>query len=167
MAEKEKIFSSKVKYDGIFDFKEFYKFCYEWLTDELGFEIMENKYAEKISGNTKDVEVEWEGKRKLTDYFRFDIKVNFRILRLAKIEINKDGRKVDTNSGSVEVKMAGTLVRDYQGKFEISAGKKFMRSIYEKWVIPNRIEQFEGKVVGDCDEFLSQAKAFLDLEGKR
>ena len=42
-----------------------------------------------------------------------------------------------------------------------------MRGVYEKWVIPSRIEQFEEKLISDCDEFLSQAKAYLDLEGKR
>ena len=34
-------------------------------------------------------------------------------------------------------------------------------------VISERIEQMQGKVAGDCDEFLSQAKAYLDLEGKK
>ena len=27
--------------------------------------------------------------------------------------------------------------------------------------------EFMGKIAGDCDEFLAQAKAYLDLEGKR
>ena len=55
----------------------------------------------------------------------------------------------------------------YEGKFEKGAFRKFLRSIYEKWVIPARIEQYEEKLIGDCDEYLAQAKAFLALEGKR
>jgi len=42
-----------------------------------------------------------------------------------------------------------------------------MRGIYEKWIIPSRINEFESKIIGDCDEFLSQAKGFLDIEGKK
>jgi len=51
MTEKKQIFSSKVKYDGIFSFSGFYKFCYDYLTDELGLSVAESKYAEKITGD--------------------------------------------------------------------------------------------------------------------
>ena len=64
------------------------------------------------------------------------------------------------------MKVKGVLVRDYDGKFESSASRKFYRSVYEKWIIPSRIEEFEEKVAVGCDTFLSQVKAFLDLEGK-
>ena len=58
--EKDNIFSSKFKYSGLFDFRGFYAFCYEWLTDEFGLDVAETKYVEKIKGNTKDIEFEWE-----------------------------------------------------------------------------------------------------------
>ena len=166
MAEKDTIFSSKMKYVGIIDFPNFYKFCYDWLVDELSLDLSETKYEEKIDGDAKNLEIKWVGLKKMTDYFRFDVEVEFRVLSLTKLEIVQDGRKIKTNKGSVEIKMKGILVRDYQGKFEVNATRKFMRSIYEKWVIPSRIEQYEERVIGDCDEFLSQAKAYLDIEGR-
>jgi len=165
--EKDKIFSSKVKYEGIMDFKEFYKFCYQWLSEETALDIIENKYAEKISGDSKNIKVEWAGSRKVTDYFKFLIEVKFEVLNLTSVEITKDGRKLKMNNGSVEVAVKGTLIRDYEGKFEKTATRKFLRGIYEKWVIYSRVKEYEGKLIGDCNEFLSQAKAFLDLEGKR
>lgn len=167
MAEKQEIFSSGLKYTGIFNLGDFYKWAYDWLADETELDLAEKKYKEKINGDAKELEIEWDGKRKVTDYFQFQIKVSFRILGLIKIELNEGGRKVKANKGQVEMKVKGTLIRDYDGKFEKTATRKFMRSIYEKWVIPSRIEEFEEKLIGDCDEFLSQAKAFLDLEGKR
>jgi hypothetical protein len=167
MAEKDKIFSSKIKYDGILDFKDFYKFCYQWLTEEAGLDVIENKYAEKISGDSKNIKVEWGGSRKVTDYFKFGVDVRFEVLNLTTVEIQKDGRKIKTNKGSIEISIKGTLIRDYEGKFEKTSTQKFMRGIYEKWVIYSRIKEYEGKLVGDCDEFLSQAKAFLDLEARK
>lgn len=167
MAEKEEIFSSKIKYEGVMDFKEFYKFCYQWLVEEMQLDTVEDKYSEKISGDSKGIKVEWTGTRKVTDYFKFSINVKFEVLNLINVEITQDGRKIKMNKGSVEAKIKGTLIRDYEGKFEKTAIRKFMRSIYEKWVIPSRIDQFETKLIADCNEFLSQAKAFLDLEGKR
>jgi len=167
MAEKDKIFSSKIKYEGIVSFKDFYRFCYDWLTEETELLVSEKKYKEKLKVDAKDIDIEWVGERKVTDYFKFEIKAVFRILGLKNVEAIQSGVKVKTNQGSVEVTISGTLIRDYDGKFETTSGKKFMRSIYEKWVIPSRIEQFEDKLISDCDEFLSQAKAYLDLEGKR
>ena len=167
MAEKDTIFSSKIKYGGVFSFADFYKFCYDWLTEETGLGISEDKYIEKLSGDSKSIDIEWSGTRKVTDYFRFDVKIKLKIIGLTNVEIVQDGKKIRSNKGSVDISVKGILVRDYQGKFEKTAFQKFLRGIYEKWVIPSRIEDYEGKLFGDCDEFLSQSKAFLDLEGRR
>jgi len=167
MAEEDTIFSSKIKYTGIFNFPEFYNFCYFWLTDEKGLIMSEKKYTEKLIGDSKRVEIEWHGFKNITDYFRYKIKVELIVSGLKKVEINQNGVKIQTNSGKIEIKVKGILSRDYKGKFETSAFNKFLRSIYEKWVIPSRVEEFEGKVMEDSDEFLSQSKAYLDLEGKR
>ena len=167
MAEKDTVFSSKIKYDGIFSFKDFYKFCYDWLSEEAQLNVEEPKYVEKVKGDSKEIEVEWKGSKKFTDYFKFDAKIKFKIIGLKKVEINQGGKKVETNKGNVELGIKGTLVRDYAGKFEQTATQKMWRSIYEKWVIPSRIKEYEDKIVGSCDEFLSQAKAYLDLEGKK
>ena len=74
--------------------------------------------------------------------------------------------KVETNKGQVKIKTEGILSRDYKGKFETSAFNKFLREIYEKWIITSKVEEFKGKIAEYCDEFLLQAKAYLDLEGK-
>ncbi len=167
MGEKNQIFSSKIKYAGIFPFSEFYKFCYEYLTEELGFGIIETAYAEKISGDAKNIDVEWDGVVEVDDYFQFKIKVVFRIIGLKNVEIEQEGKKKKTNKGDAEVSIKGTIVTDYRGEYETKPIKRFMKNIYDKWVIPSKIEKFEEKLISYCDDFLSQAKAYLDLEGKR
>ena len=167
-AEKDKIVSTNIKYRGYMKFADFYKFCFEWLTEETGLsDLQEKKYTEKVKGDTKEMDIEWEGSRKLTDYFKMEIKVVFEVRMLKKVEIQKGDKKINTEEGEVKVKVTGTLIRDYQGKFDQSGFLKFLRAIYEKWVIPSRVDQFEDKVAGDCIEFLDQAKAYLDLEGRK
>jgi len=167
MAEKETIFSSKIKYTGVFSFKDYYKFCYDWLKDETGLMIREDKYAEKLEGATKKIEVEWTGEKKITDYFKLEAKIKFKAEGLKEIEVAQGNAKIKTNQGGVETEIKGVLVRDYEGKFEMGAFRKFLRSIYEKWVIPSMIEQHRVQISEDCDKFLNQAKAYLDLEGKK
>lgn len=168
MSEKETIYGSKMKYKGVFVYKDFYTFCYNWLRDETDMTIIaEKKYSEKISGNTKDIDIEWESNKKLTDYFKIIIKVKFKISKLKEVEVVQDGVKTKMNEADVEVDVKGILERDYDGKWEKDAFRKFLRGIYEKWVITSRINQFEDKVAGDSDEFLGQIKAYLALEGRR
>jgi len=121
MAEKDTIFSSSIKSSGIFSFQDFYNFCYDWLTEESGLSISENKYAEKLSGDSKNIDIEWVGTKVVTDYFRFEIKVKFNVGGLTQVEINKNGAKIKTNKGSIKVQVQGVLVKDSHGKFESSA----------------------------------------------
>ena len=167
MPEKDTIFKSSIKNQGIFNFPEFYKFCHEWLTDETQLTIIENNYKEKVDGEAKFIDIEWTAFRKVTDYFKFEMKIKFKILALTNVEIQRNGKKEKTNKGSVQIKLSGNLIRDYDGKFEKTGFNKFLRSIYEKWVIPSRIKEDEDKLAKDSDEFLTQAKEWLDLEGRK
>ncbi|MBD3247344.1 hypothetical protein GF378_01860 [Candidatus Pacearchaeota archaeon] len=167
MTEKETIFSSSLKYQGIWNFSDLYQFAYDWLVEEFDLWLTEGKYVEKLKGDSKNVDIEWEGVRKVTDYFMYQVKIKFRIIALQKVEVERNGIKEKTNKGSVKISVKGVLQRDYQGKFESGAIRKFMRSLYEKWIIPSRIEDYEEKLADKCDEFLAQVKAYLDLEGKR
>lgn len=167
MAEKDTVFSSSMKYKGVFSFKDLYAFAYEWLTEETGLDVGEGKYEEKIKGDSKDIYIEWTGTKEVTDYFKFQVDVTFTISALKNVEITQGGKKISTNQGGAKIAVKGTLVRDYKGKFETTAFNKFLRSIYEKYVITSRIEQFEGKLWGKCNTFLEQVKAYLALEGKK
>ena len=167
MAEKETIFSSKIKYNGIFNFKDFYSFCYTWLKENFGLDLIESEYSESLEGDSKNIDIKWSGSKNVSDYFKFEVGIKFKIIKLTKVEISQGGGKFSTNKGNIELAVTGTLIRDWQGKFEVSAIQKFLRSVYEKWIISSRISEFEGALIGGCDEFLSQAKAYLDLEGKK
>lgn len=168
MAEKDTIFKTKLKAKNcIFDYGDYYKFCYDWIMQEIALNAFAEKgYSEKINGDAKDIDIKWEGFKKLTDYFGMEVKITFKVLALKKIEATKDGVKVKTNQAmSNELEVKGVLVRDYQGKFEKSALTKFWRGIYERWIIAERVDQMENKVFSELNEFVEQVKAYLALEG--
>ena len=166
MPTKNQIFASQIKYDGILDFGEFYKFCYDYLTSELGFDVIEDMYKEKVKADEKELNIKWNGTKRIDDYFKYNIKIEFRVFQLKKIEIEQSGKKKKTNKGLVELKLKGIIESDYRGQYETKPFLRFIRNVYEKWIIPSKIEVKEGTLIGSCDEFLGQAKAFLDLEGK-
>lgn len=167
MSEKDQIFSSNIKYTGVFNFSNFYKFCYDWLVEQTEVIVAETKYSEKLKGTEKDIEIEWDCTAKITDYFKKQIKIKFVIRGLKKVDVVQNGKTISTNEGEVKIDVKGILIRDYEGRYEVSPFYKFLRVTYDKWIVPSTIEQMKDKVVGNCLEFLAQSKAYLDLEGKK
>jgi hypothetical protein len=115
MAEKDTKFSGKIKQKGIFDFKKFYNFAYDWLRDE-GYKVIEKNYTEEITGDSKKIEIKWVAKKKISDYFQFVIQTDWLVLNLKNVEVQKEGKKVKMNSGEPELKIKGILVKDYENK---------------------------------------------------
>ena len=126
------VYESKIKNTGSVNFKELYNFCYGWLSDETNLIVAEDKYVEKTTGSGKEIQASWIAFRKITDYFKYTITVSWKIANLKEIEYQRDGKTVKTNMGSIEMKVKGTVIKDYEGKFETSQFRSWLGKIYEK-----------------------------------
>lgn len=167
MVEKDALFKSKVKHSGVFDFKETYRILFEWLIDQ-GYDVNEKSYKENIgAGGAKEIEIEWEAARKVSDYFRFMITAKWKILGMTSVEVEIDGVKQKMNKGQFEIEIKSILEKDYEDRWSGKPFVKFLRTMYDKYLIKERTEQYEGKLIGEMDEFVAQCKAFLNLTGKR
>ncbi len=167
MAELDKLFSTKIKHKGIFDFKELYRVLYEWLLNE-GYDVNEKGYKEVVgAGGAKELEIEWIAYRKVSDYFRYQFKIRWIILGMTDVEVEIDGVKQKMNKGQVELTVSSILEKDYESRWENRAFFKFLRTLYDRYLIPARIESYEGTLLTEMDEFIAQIKAFLTMTGKR
>src|SRR3989344_4579548 len=118
MSEKDKITSQKVKYNGIF-------------------------------------------------YFRNEIKLKYIIVGLKSVEVEKDGKRVKSNSGTLEINFTGTLIKDYQSTWEKNPTMKFLRGVYDRYIVEGTIEKYEIKLFGDVEDLAEQMKSFLAIEGRK
>ena len=167
MVEKDILFRTKVRHIGIFDFKETYRILYEWLVDQ-GYDVNEKSYKENIgAGGAKELEIEWEAWKKVSDYFRFLLEIKWHPLGMTTVEVEIDGVKQKMNKGQFELEVKSTLIKDYESRWEGVPFFKFLRGVYDKYIIRERVEQYEGKLIGEMDEFVAQCKSFLALTGKR
>jgi hypothetical protein len=164
MVEKDKITSEKIKKSGIFDFKETYQFVYRWLNEE-GYNVEEEKYQETVKGDSKDIEIKWTCEKKISDYFKSVIKADWRVLGLKSVEVEKEGKRAKMDDGGFEVKISGVLERDYQNKWDKSPTMRFLRGVYDKYIIEGSLKQYRGKVFGDVEDLSEQIKAFLVITG--
>jgi hypothetical protein len=62
--------------------------------NEKLFDTLEKSYNEKVSGNSKDIEIEWESIKKVSDYFKYEIKTKFRILGMTDVEVKEENKTV-------------------------------------------------------------------------
>ncbi len=166
MPEKDKITEQKVKYSGIFDFRETYQFIHRWLIEE-GYKVEEQKYQEQIQGEEKNIEIKWVAEKNISDYFRNEIKITFRMYSLKKIEVEKNGKRVKTNEGGFEAGITGNLVKDYENTWEKRPSMKFLRGVYDKYIIEGTIKKYSKALFDDVQNLSEQIKEFLSIEAKK
>ena len=166
MAEKDLIVKEKLEHSGIFDFPTLYSFAHSWLK-EGGYGVNEDRYSEKVGGGKRDIIIEWKATKNISDYFREEYKIKFEIKELTNVEVEIDGEKKKTNQGKVEVEISGTLVKDKESKWETSPFNKFLRDVYNKFIIPARVNDRAESVGNTARTFLEKIKSFLELSAKR
>lgn len=166
MAEKEEVLKEKLEHEGIFELKAMYGFAHSWLS-EPGFGVTEEEYTEKLSGDTRDLTIKWKATKDISDYFKIEIKIKFEVEKLSDVEVEIDGVRKQMNKGKVKIETAGILVYDKDNKWESSWSSRFFRDLYNKYVVPSRVESMKDEVVRRVTGFKDDIKAFLNLTARR
>lgn len=167
MSEKDKITKEKLFYKGIVNLSEAYEYAYSFLREGEEYGITEEYYSEKISGESKDVEIKWVATKKVTDYFKINLDIKWKVLGMKNIEVEIDGKKKEMNKVSeLSIDIKGVLEKDYNSKWESNPTHKFFKEMYHKYVIPQRTEKKENDVIEMVQKFKDEMKAFLDLTGR-
>jgi hypothetical protein len=166
MAEQTLAFKEKLKHVGFFTFKDLYNYCYEWLKDE-GYLIFELEYTEKNTSFGKEIIIKWEAKKKISDYYRNIIKCNWHILGMNDAEVERNGKKEKTNKGEVKIEFNSFIEKDYENRWEDKPYLKFMRAIYDKYIMRTTFDLYEDRLAADTLTYVENIKAFLLLEGRK
>jgi len=164
MPEKSRVFKQTLVQKGIFNFKDLYDLCRDWLSQE-GYDVYETKYKEKITAGGKEVQIEWTAKKKVSDYFRNIIGMQWLILGMNETEAEIEGKKVKTDKGELKIVFTADLEKDYEQKWEDQPAWKFLRGVYDKYVIRTTAEEYEDRLAEKVAEFVAEVKAFLSLKG--
>lgn len=167
MVEKDTVVKEKLKFAGLTDFDEAYKFARDWFLKE-DFNLVEDAYTEKAKSGGKELEIEWTASKKLTDYFKVTLKIKWRILGMSEVEVEMEGRKKKMNKiADLTLEVKGTLEKDYSNKWEGSAFNKFIKEIYNKYVIPSTTSAKEEAIQNMVQDFKDEMKAFFELTGRK
>ena len=162
MAQKNEVFKQVVKKKGFWNYTELYIFCFDWLKRE-NYHIVENEYIEKMTDFGKEIMLDWTASRKVTDYYKNVINVRWHILGMNSAEVERDGKKEKTNKGEVKITISADLVKDYEARWEDKPLWKFLRGVYDKYIIRTTTEEYEHRLEEKATEYAGDVKGFLEL----
>jgi len=155
------LFLLSLKYSGNFDYKEIYKKLYVWITQQGYSKPYEKKYWEKVKPDGKLAEFVWETTKTKDDYFKFTIEIQFTFDGLKEGEAEYKGKKIKLDNGRAEIKFNATLTRNFKATWKNENGLMF--KIYEKYIIPDKIEEMKIDLYQDTNKLIEETKNYFNL----
>lgn len=147
-----------VKYKGEFSFKKVYSFIVSFFSNRR-FDLFETKYKEKAD----EVEIDWEARRAVTEYYDFNFKINLRIQDMKKL------RPPEKEEGFVFGRMAVTIDADLllnEGKiFRDKGAGKIIHGFYKKVTEREREEKWEDDLDAIAQDLREGIKNITGSEG--
>lgn len=166
MGEEKDVLKGSIKHKGLFNYADFYNFCYNWFKNE-DYLLLEKEYTEKVSSFGKEIVIKWASTKKISDYYQNLIDVKWHILGMTDAEVEENGKKIKTNKGEIKLEVSAKLKKDWEETWDKNPAWKFLRGIYDRYIMRTTEDEYEVKLIEKTEEFMEDAKAFLNLEGKR
>jgi hypothetical protein len=149
-------------YEGLFKVNEFYRFLDSYFA-EKNYDKHEVINMEKVDPNGKYIELEIEPYKKLTDYAKMVVRVNCKMHGIKEVEVEREGHKVRMNQGRINILIDGFIMTDYENRWNDRPMYVFIRTMYDKFIFKNYIDQFESKLTDEINQLYIQMKAFFNL----
>ncbi|MEK6862330.1 MAG: hypothetical protein AABY07_10295 [Nanoarchaeota archaeon] len=152
----------KLKAESIFDLGELYKSLFRWF--ELhNYSFFEREYKDIDEPAGKHIEIFWQAEKEIDAYVKFVIELNYFVLGMQKVEIEKGGVKIKTNKATMEFRITAYLLKDYGDKFSKAPLGKEIRFIYDKIIAKSRLDKYEGLLTNEVNQMMDEIKAFIDI----
>ncbi len=142
---------------GVFDFELLIKDLVSFFKSKV-YDVTEKENSEMFGGGSRDLIVRYEFAKAVDEYFSFHFKVEIESLHAVSV-VDKETKKKKLKM-EVHLKVEYDLKRDYSGMLKSS----FIKKIYEKYIIPERIDKFERQVYLDGNALQALFRERLELQ---
>lgn len=158
--------AARIMFKGVFDWDGLYHFIRKWFQDrEYYFE--EGTLKSKGDDFGKEEEYKWAGKRKITDYYQYKIKVEMHSWGIRPVDIIEKGKKKRMYKGKFILEFYADLVTDYQGMWKKSPFALNVKKFLDRFVWKNeRMAVYVDKLWYTVYKFHGQVKEYLDMTSK-
>ncbi len=148
----------KVSFTGLFDSERLYQQLYAWFKKH-GFTWKEVDYKDVKEGGTRKVMIKWQADKPANDYILYRIETDLVLSGLADVLVGKKKK----SQGTVSLKFVAYLVADYEDEWKKGALLKFLREVYDKFVMGSRHAQFKNDLKEEVRNLVDEIKTYLQL----
>jgi hypothetical protein len=163
VAEKKIVYQDRfVQFEGLFDLKGLFRTIVKWF-DERGYDMVENKNYEEVYEDGKKILFELMPYKKVSDYYRLDLRIFVVFENLKEVEIEIKGVKQRLLKGRANFTFDAILVTDYENRWEGRSSYYFYRALIDKFIYKSYTDRYEAELVRDAKEIQEEIKAYLNM----
>ncbi len=149
------ILGISIEEKAIFNMGDLYKVMKKWFLNNK-YDFIEKEY---IDIEKKDIAIKWVAEKKVDDYTKFAIEVRIKTKGLKSVEI----KNKKSNKGRITVKYESYLEKDYEDNWESNPMSKFLRSIYDKFILKSKFEGYSKELKEETYAVFNETKTYLGL----
>jgi hypothetical protein len=163
MPEKKIVYQDKfISFEGLFNLKDLFRTIIKWF-NEHGYDMFENKNYEEVYEDGKKIIFELIPYKKVSDYYKLEIRVFAVFESLKEVEIELHGVKQRLLKGRANFTFDAILVTDYEGRWETKPTYYFYRALIDKFIYRSYTDRYEAQLVKDAKEVQEEIKAYLNM----
>jgi hypothetical protein len=131
--------AATLKYKGIVDYDGLSTYLIKWMADRH-YKVTEKVHKHKMScPHGFEIEREFEGERKIDEYFMYKIMIAFHTWDSFEVDAVKDGKKVKLWNMRIDIQINFDVVCDYTDKWGQSPVMEKLRNFYDGYIIKKEI----------------------------
>jgi hypothetical protein len=142
--------------------QQLYKLGRSWF-DKHGYDFYEKEYIASQKEDARNASIKWESEKKVDDYVRFHIEARVKFKNLKEVQ----GKKKMMNTGEVSVSIEAYIMKDYESNWEKGFTSKFIRGVYDAFVIRGKLEKDKSRLDREAKEFFNEIRTFLKIHPVR
>jgi hypothetical protein len=164
MAEIKTLIEGKeLKYKGLIDIKQLYSTIDQWFNKHR-YDKKEVKNYEFVDEDSKQIELELRPYKKITDYAKYEIRIEARFTNLKEVEVEtKNKIKQKLWKGQVLMRFTAFFITDYENAWETKPFYYFVRTLVDKFVYRMYTSKMEDVLVSECNESFEEIRSFLNM----
>ncbi len=165
MADKKLVVDdSTITYNGLINFPELYRVVDSFFY-EKGYDKWEKINTERVFPSGRQLDIELEPWKKLTDYFESRVNLKIKAIDLRDVEVEMEGVRLNLQQGKLMIKTDAYLRSDYKGKWD-SPFLMFIRTLLDTYVFKNYYRKHERWVINDIKQLQDRIKNHLNTVSK-
>jgi hypothetical protein len=146
----------RIKQTGIFDLSKLLKKMYAWF-DSRKYDIHQKDQTEKSTDKGLEIVMKWLCEREITDYFKYEILVEFLMKKLQKTS------KKDVYNGSAQVTFKAKIILDQQDRWKYKPLGRLLFFINNNYLVKDQINKHKEKLYKEVIAIHDLTKSVLDL----